>query len=95
LGSAVNAPGGVWGGTPVEIEADASWLSNVTSNGWLGSRVVSVESGTEGPGFKSATYIVIVVVSKKWCEIDMLLLHTTDRKYHMAYLFVPFPLTFV
>ena len=43
----------------------------------------------------SATYIVKVVVSKKWCEIDMLLLHNTDRKYHMAYLFVPFPLTFV
>ena len=26
-----------------------------------------------------------MVVSKKWREID------TNRKYHMAYLFVPFP----
>jgi len=32
-------------------------------------------------------------VSKKWCEIDMLLLHTTNRTYHMAYLFIPFPMT--
>ena len=30
---------------------------------------------------------------KKWREIDTLLLHTTNRKYHMAYLFVPFPVT--
>jgi len=34
-----------------------------------------------------------VVVSKKWREIDTLLQHTTNRKYHMAYLFVPFPMT--
>jgi len=33
------------------------------------------------------------VVSKKWRETDTLLLHTTNRKYHMAYLFVPFPMT--
>jgi len=26
-------------------------------------------------------------------EIDLLLLHTTNRKYYMAYLFVPFPVT--
>jgi len=29
---------------------------------------------------------------KKWREIDTLLLHTTNRKYHMAYQFVPFPM---
>jgi len=34
-----------------------------------------------------------VVASKKWREIDTLLLHTTNRKYHMAYLIVPFPVT--
>jgi len=34
-----------------------------------------------------------VVVSKKWREIDTLLLHSTNRKYHMTYLFVPFPMT--
>jgi len=34
-----------------------------------------------------------VVVSKKWREIDTLLLHATHRKYHTAYLFVPFPMT--
>jgi len=39
------------------------------------------------------TYTVKLVVSKKWREIDTLLLHTTNRKYHMAYLFVPFPMT--
>ena len=41
----------------------------------------------------AVTYTVKVVVSKKWREIDTLLLHTTDRKYHMAYLFLPFPMT--
>jgi len=40
---------------------------------------------------QAVTYAVKVVVSKKWHEIDTLLLHTTNRKYHMAYL--PFPLT--
>jgi len=39
------------------------------------------------------TYTVTVVLSKKWREIDTLLLHTTNRKYHMTYLFVPFPIT--
>ena len=34
-----------------------------------------------------------LVVSKKWCKIDMLLLHNTNRKYHIAYRFVPFPMT--
>jgi len=45
---------------------------------------------------QAVTYTVKVVglVSKKWREIDTLLLHTTNRKYHMAYLFVPFPMTF-
>ena len=28
-----------------------------------------------------------MVVSQKWCEIDTLLLHTSNRKYHMAYRF--------
>jgi len=30
-------------------------------------------------------YTVKVVVSYKWCEIDTLLLHTANRKYHVAY----------
>ena len=34
-----------------------------------------------------------MAVSKKWREIDTLLLHTTITKYHMAYVFVPFPMT--
>ena len=34
-----------------------------------------------------------VVASKKWWEIDTLLLHASNRKYHIAYLFVPFPMT--
>jgi len=42
---------------------------------------------------QAVTYILKVVVSKKWREIDTLLLHTTYRKYHMAYLFVPFLVT--
>ena len=41
---------------------------------------------------RAVTYTLKVVVSKKWREIDTLLLHTTNRKYHMAYLFVPFPM---
>jgi len=39
------------------------------------------------------TYIVKEVVSKKWYKIDTLLLHTTNSKYHMAYLFMPFAMT--
>jgi len=39
------------------------------------------------------TVKVEVVVSKKWCKIDTLLLHTTNKKYYMAYRFVPFPMT--
>ena len=42
---------------------------------------------------QAITYTVKVVVSKKWSEIDTLLLHTTNRKYHMAYPFVQFPMT--
>jgi len=42
---------------------------------------------------QAVTYTVKLVVSKKRREIDTLLLHTTNRKYHMAYLFVPFPMT--
>jgi len=37
------------------------------------------------------TYTLKVVVSTKWRKIDTLLLHITNRKYHTAYLFVPFP----
>ena len=36
---------------------------------------------------------VKVVVSKIVCKIDTLLLHTTNRRYHMAYRFVSFPVT--
>jgi len=42
---------------------------------------------------KAVMYILKMVVSKKWREIDTLLLHTTNRKYHMAYLFVLFSVT--
>jgi len=31
---------------------------------------------------------------KKLCKIDTLLRHITNRKYHIAYRFVPFPITF-
>ena len=43
----------------------------------------------------AVTYIVKVVVSKKWRKIGTLLLQTTNRKYHMAYRFVPFPVTWM
>jgi len=33
---------------------------------------------------QAATYILKVVVSKKWCEIDTLLLHATNRKYGLS-----------
>ena len=42
---------------------------------------------------EAVTYIIKVVVSKKCCNIDTLLLHTTNRKYRMAYRFVPFAMT--
>jgi len=42
---------------------------------------------------QEVTYTDKVVVSKKWHEIDTLLLHTTTRKYHMAYVFMLFPMT--
>jgi len=45
-----------------------------------------------GP-LKAVTYTVKVVVSKKWCKIDTLILQTTNRKYHMSYRFVLFPVT--
>ena len=44
---------------------------------------------------QAVTYTLKVVVSKKWCKIDTLLLHTTNRKYHMAYRFVPVSMTLV
>ena len=37
---------------------------------------------------QAVMYTVKVVVSKKWHEIDTLLLHTTNTKYHMTYIFV-------
>jgi len=42
---------------------------------------------------QAVTYAVKVVVSKKWCKIDTFLLHT-NGKYHMAYRFVLFAMTF-
>jgi len=42
---------------------------------------------------QAVTYTVKLVLSKKWHQIDTLLLHTTNRKYHIACLFVPFPMT--
>ena len=45
-----------------------------------------------GP-LQAVTYTVKMAVSKKWCEIDTSLVHTINRKYHMAYRFVPFPMT--
>jgi len=42
---------------------------------------------------QAVTHTVKVAVSKKWREIDTLLLHTTSKKYHVAYLFVLFPMT--
>ena len=42
---------------------------------------------------QAVMYTAKVVVSKNSREIDTLLLHTTNRKYHIAYLFVPFPMT--
>jgi len=41
---------------------------------------------------QAVTYTVKVVVQNKWREIDTLLLHSTNRKYHIAYLFVPVPM---
>jgi len=45
------------------------------------------------PPLKAVTYSINVVVSKKWCRIDTLLLHTSNKKYHMAYRFVSSPMT--
>jgi len=44
-------------------------------------------------GNRGKALAVKVVVSEKWCDIDTLLLHTTSRKYHISYLFMPFPMT--
>jgi len=46
------------------------------------------------PPLQAVTYTVKVVVSKKWCKIDTLLLNTTSRQYHMTYQFLLFPMTF-
>jgi len=45
-----------------------------------------------GP-IQAVTYTVKVAVSRKCCNIDTLLLHITNRKYHIAYIFVQFPVT--
>jgi len=45
------------------------------------------------PFLQADMYTVKVVVSKKWCMIDTLLLHATNKKYHMALQFVSFPVT--
>jgi len=42
---------------------------------------------------QAVTYTVKVANSKKCREIDTLLLHTTNRKYRVAYLYVLFPMT--
>ena len=42
---------------------------------------------------QAVAYTVKVLVSKKRHEMDTLLLHTTNRKYHMAYRLVPLPMT--
>jgi len=42
---------------------------------------------------KAVTYTESVAVSKKLCRIHTLLLHTSNRKYHMAYRFVSFSMT--
>jgi len=36
---------------------------------------------------------IAIVLSKKWREIDTLLLNATNRKYHIAYLFVLLTMT--
>ena len=42
---------------------------------------------------QAVTQTLKVIVSKKWREIDTLLLRTTNWKYHMAYLFVLLSMT--
>ena len=42
---------------------------------------------------QAVMYTVKVAASQKWCKVDTLLLHTSNRKCHMAYWFVPFPMT--
>jgi len=41
---------------------------------------------------QAVTYTVKVVVSQTWCKTDTLLLQPTNKKYHIAYRFVPFPM---
>jgi len=43
---------------------------------------------------KAIAYIVKVVISRKQCKIKMLLLHTTNRQWHMAYQIASFLTTF-
>jgi len=71
----------------------------VCIHGWKVSMVFSrncfpkVTDFSRLGALQAVTYTLNVVVSKKWREIDTLLLHTTNRKYRMAYLFVPFLVT--
>ena len=64
----------------VSMVFNRNCFPKMTDFSWLGA-------------LQAVTYTLKVVVSKKWHEIDTLLLHTTNKKYHMAYLFVPFPMT--
>ena len=54
---------------------------------WFLTATVLTDFSTLGT-LQAVTYILKVVVSKKWREIDTLLLHTTNRKYF--YLFFLF-----
>jgi len=62
---------------------------------WIGKYLLSLITAdfSRLGALQAVTYTVKVVVSKKWRETDTLLLLTTNRKCHMAYLFVPFPMT--
>jgi len=64
----------------VSVVFNRNCFSKMTDFSWLGA-------------LQAVTYTLKVVVSKKWREIDTLLLYTTNRKYHMACLFVPFSVT--
>ena len=43
---------------------------------------------------QAVTYTVKVEVARKWCKIDTLFLHTSNRKYLMVYRLLPFLMTF-
>jgi len=41
---------------------------------------------------QAVTYTVKVEVARKWCKIDTLFLHTSNRKYLMVYRLLPMTL---